>query len=52
MIKDVPVLVIAGEEDRQFAVHTCRKMAKTILDSKFVVLPGTAIWLPAQIRRW
>ncbi len=41
-IKDVPVLVIAGEEDRQFPVHICRKMANAISGSKFVVLPETA----------
>lgn len=41
-IKDVPVLVIAGEEDRQFAVHIVRKMANAIVGSKFVVLPETA----------
>ena len=41
-IKDVPVLVIAGEEDRQFAVHICRKMADAIPTSKFVVLPHCA----------
>jgi len=41
-IKDVPVLVIAGEEDRQFAVHIVRKMANAIQGSKFVVLQETA----------
>jgi 3-oxoadipate enol-lactonase len=41
-IQDVPVLIIAGEEDRQFAVHTCRKLASAITGSTFVVLPETA----------
>ncbi len=41
-IEDVPVLVIAGEEDRQFAVHICRKMANAVPGCKFVVLPETA----------
>jgi 3-oxoadipate enol-lactonase len=38
-IKDVPVLIIAGEEDRQFAVYICRKVANAIAGSTFVVLP-------------
>ena len=41
-IRDVPVLVIAGEEDRQFPVHIVRKMADAIPGSKFVVLQHTA----------
>jgi 3-oxoadipate enol-lactonase len=41
-IRNVPVLVVAGEEDRQFHVHTVRKMADAIEGSTFVVLPGTA----------
>jgi 3-oxoadipate enol-lactonase len=41
-IKNVPVLVIAGEEDRQFPVYVCRKMANAIADSTFVVLPEVA----------
>ncbi len=40
-IKGVPVLVIAGEEDRQFPVHICRKMADAIEGSRFVVMKHT-----------
>jgi pimeloyl-ACP methyl ester carboxylesterase len=39
---DIRVLVLAGEEDRQFAVHICRKMADATKGSGFVVLPHTA----------
>nr|BFD80772.1 alpha/beta fold hydrolase [Streptomyces sp. Xyl84] len=41
-IKDVPVLVIAGEEDSQFPVHVVRKMADAIPGSSFRVLKHTA----------
>jgi 3-oxoadipate enol-lactonase len=41
-ITDVPVLVIAGEEDSQFPVHAVRKMADAIDGSTFRVLPHTA----------
>ena len=41
-IKNVPVLIIAGEEDRQFPVYICRKMANAIAGSTFVVLPEVA----------
>ncbi|MFB7600003.1 alpha/beta fold hydrolase [Streptomyces sp. NPDC056160] len=41
-IKDVPVLIIAGEEDSQFPVHVVRKMADAIPDSAFRVLKHTA----------
>jgi 3-oxoadipate enol-lactonase len=41
-IKNLPVLVIAGEEDRQFAVYISRKLANAIAGSTFVVLPETA----------
>ena len=41
-IKNVPVLVIAGEEDRQFPVYICRKVANAIAGSTFVVLPEVA----------
>lgn len=40
-IDNVPVLVIAGEEDRQFSVATGRDVASAIRGSRFVVLPGT-----------
>jgi 3-oxoadipate enol-lactonase len=40
-IDNVPVLVIAGEEDRQFAVATAQDVASAIGGSRFVVLPGT-----------
>ena len=36
----VPVLIIAGEEDRQFPVYICRKVAFS--GSTFFVLPETA----------
>ena len=41
-VRGVPVLVIAGEEDRQFPVHIVRKLADAIRGSTFVVLPNTA----------
>jgi 3-oxoadipate enol-lactonase len=41
-IRDVPVLIIAGEEDRQFPVYICRKVANAIAGSTFVVLPEVA----------
>jgi 3-oxoadipate enol-lactonase len=37
-IRDIPVLIIAGEEDRQFPVHVVRKMADAIQGSTFRVL--------------
>ena len=40
--RDRPVLVTAGEEDRQFPVYICRKMSKAIAGSTFVVLPEVA----------
>lgn len=40
-ITDVPVLIIAGEEDSQFPVCVVRKMADAIPGSTFRVLPGT-----------
>jgi 3-oxoadipate enol-lactonase len=40
-ITDVPVLIIAGEEDSQFPVHVVRKMADAIAGSTFRVLPHT-----------
>jgi len=41
-IKDVPVLIIAGEEDSQFPVHVVRKMADAVEGSTFRVLQHTA----------
>ncbi|ATL70608.1 alpha/beta fold hydrolase [Nocardia terpenica] len=38
---DIPVLIIAGEEDSQFPVHVVRKMADAIPGSTFRVLPHT-----------
>jgi 3-oxoadipate enol-lactonase len=40
-INNVPVLVMAGEEDRQFPVLTEKDVAATIPGSTFVVLPKT-----------
>jgi 3-oxoadipate enol-lactonase len=40
-IKNIPVLIIAGEEDSQFPVHVVRKMADAIPGSTFRVLPHT-----------
>lgn len=40
-ISNVPVLVIAGEEDRQFSIATEKDVAATIPGSTFVVLPRT-----------
>ncbi|MET7851705.1 alpha/beta hydrolase [Streptomyces avermitilis] len=41
-IQNVPVLVIAGEEDSQVPVHVVRKMADAIEGSTFRVLQHTA----------
>ncbi|PWI42568.1 alpha/beta fold hydrolase [Streptomyces sp. ICBB 8177] len=41
-IRNVPVLIIAGEEDSQFPVHVVRKMADAIEGSTFRVLRHTA----------
>ncbi|MEU2081266.1 alpha/beta hydrolase [Streptomyces albus] len=41
-ITNVPVLIIAGEEDSQFPVHAVRKMADAIEGSTFRVLQHTA----------
>ncbi|MGA6156274.1 alpha/beta fold hydrolase [Stenotrophomonas sp. NPDC087984] len=41
-IKDIAVLIIAGEEDSQFPVHVVRKMADAIEGSTFRVLQHTA----------
>ncbi|MEV2211340.1 alpha/beta hydrolase [Streptomyces sp. NPDC050997] len=41
-IQDVPVLIVAGEEDSQFPVHVVRKMADAIEGSTFRVLRHTA----------
>lgn len=40
-IKDVPVLVLAGEEDRRFPVCEAQMMADAIPSSDFVVIPQT-----------
>ncbi|WP_329250031.1 alpha/beta hydrolase [Actinoallomurus sp. NBC_01490] len=40
-IENIPVLIIAGEEDSQFPVHVVRKMADAIAGSTFRVLPHT-----------
>jgi 3-oxoadipate enol-lactonase len=41
-IKNIPVLIIAGEEDSQFPVHIVRKMADAIDGSRFRVLTHSA----------
>ncbi|MFE4814883.1 alpha/beta fold hydrolase [Streptomyces sp. NPDC056704] len=41
-IRNVPVLILAGEEDSQFPVHVVRKMADAIEGSTFRVLQHTA----------
>ncbi|MFI1689388.1 alpha/beta fold hydrolase [Streptomyces sp. NPDC020794] len=41
-IRNVPVLIIAGEEDSQFPVYVVRKMADAIEGSTFRVLQHTA----------
>ena len=41
-IQGVPVLVVAGGEDRQFPVAMCKRMADSISTSKFVVAEGVA----------
>lgn len=40
-IKDVPILVLAGEEDRRFSVDEARNMADAIPGSQFALLPHT-----------
>ncbi|MCO5972939.1 alpha/beta fold hydrolase [Actinoallomurus soli] len=40
-IRNIPVLIIAGEEDSQFPVHAVRKMADAIENSTFRVLLHT-----------
>ena len=40
-IRGVPVLVLAGEEDRRFSVGEARNMADAIAGSQFTVLPHT-----------
>ena len=47
-IQGVPVLVLAGTEDRQFSVATVRRLADAIPGSRFVVLPGTAHLAPRE----
>jgi 3-oxoadipate enol-lactonase len=47
-IADVPVLIIAGEEDRWFPVHVVRKMADAINGSSFRVLPHTGHLPPRE----
>ena len=40
-IRDVPVLVLAGEEDAQFPPALGRDLARSIAGSRFAVLPAT-----------
>lgn len=40
-IRDVPILVIAGEEDRVFDLAQSKSLATSIADSDFVLLPKT-----------
>ncbi|WP_206601294.1 alpha/beta hydrolase [Mycobacterium sp. IEC1808] len=40
-IAGVPVLVIAGDEDRQFTVNAVKDLAETISGSTFIELPRT-----------
>ena len=40
-IKDVPVLVLAGEEDRRFSVEEAHRMADAIPGSKFALIRQT-----------
>ena len=40
-IRDVPVLVLAGEEDRRFSVEEARRMADAIPGSRFALLRRT-----------
>ena len=40
-VRDVPVLVLAGEEDRRFSVDEARRMADAIPGSELVVVPHT-----------
>ena len=47
-IKNVPVLVLAGEEDRQFSVATLKIFAEAIPGSTLVMLPKTAHLSPRE----
>lgn len=47
-IETVPVLVLAGEEDRQFPVAAVRALAEAIPRSRFVTLPGTGHLPPLE----
>ena len=47
-IKQVPVLVLAGEEDRQFSLPIAKKFAGAIPGSTFVVMPKTAHLSPRE----
>lgn len=48
MIRDVPVLVIAGEQDRVFDVAQSRDLAASIAGSDFVLLPETGHLAPRE----
>jgi 3-oxoadipate enol-lactonase len=47
-IRDVPVLVVAGEQDRVFDTSQSRDLAKSIRDSDFVLLPDTGHLAPRE----
>ena len=47
-IRDVPVLIIAGEEDRVFDVSQSRALAESINGSDFVLLPKTGHLAPRE----
>ncbi len=48
LIQSVPVLIIAGEEDRFFAVSEGKSLAAAIAGSQFVVLPKTGHLSPRE----
>ena len=47
-VKDVPVLVIAGEQDRVFDIGQSQSLADSITTSNFVLLPKTGHLAPRE----
>jgi 3-oxoadipate enol-lactonase len=47
-IRDVPVLVVAGEEDHVFDLGQSQSLADAIAGSEFVALPGTGHLAPRE----
>ena len=47
-IKGVPILVLVGEEDRQFSLSIARRFAEAMPGSEFIVMPKTAHLSPRE----